>query len=1674
MTSLVQLIEPSLPLAYSLVSALVLVHLSRKPVHLDQYESLRDSPEDDQDGSTDPTATTTTALDNAQARYQARRASGFSLHLARSVVTAGQLGLALFSLIRFHLADQDSLLGRSSSSDAYYSLFGDSVRVVSWVYALALSLMYLIRPAKASQFWIRLQLDLFYFLTTILSTTQLARSDALTLPMTEWSPRLKVETYIWLTGALLIWISLLTLPYMPLSSERKLKHDEIARPAPLEYASSLYSQLTFSWINPLVYLGYKRPLQDTDLPFLEVIDESHTTVQQFKLNQKSTFYRSLFNAIKYEVLLQHIYCTPALLLPLVAPYCLNKIVKYIECEECGAPTFENYIWVFALLASTLLESIALQATCHAGRRIFVHVTSICNTAVFEKSIRRKDVSAAAAGGAKDAKEKSESNDEDSDDATKPINISNLIAVDIKKMEDTFCYIYEFYGFPIQFSMATLQLYYLLGRTALIGAAFMLITLPIPALLFSAVMKLFQNIMNTKDTRMDALNEMLSAIRIVKFFGWEGKFVEKITAARENELAQTRKSYIRMALAETVWFIVPLLNVVVLILTYTKYYGLELSASILFTTLSLFVIMRNSLNNMPWVFQNAMRASISLKRINRFLQEDDIVRDTTITKLDTKAARNSSSSGLISSQKQQPVVGFVNATFSWPNKEVEKVPAKIAAEKESSWFQKVKSKFSKKNIVLEDTPTIIAAEPEAVQERFQLKDLSIDFPVGKLALIVGPTGAGKTALLLALLGELDRVEGQMFLPRLDYNDRRSSTLGSGIAYVSQTAWLQNTTIRDNILFGKKFDQDLYDAVVEGCALVTDFEILESGDMTEIGEQGITLSGGQKQRVSLARAIYSDARVLLLDDCLSAVDTHTGKHLFGTLNGPLVEGRTILMATHQVQLTLNSADLVVVLEKGRVVGAGTPEQAVTLGWVDNVSLTAPASDNDSEISTLDGDEEDTVKKVKDSVAKKDAVKLTEDEKKNEGAVSWRVYKVYWNASGGFFVWATVIGLLAMNQALDMGQNLWFAHWTNQMSSSTGAMLMSTYRTVASENLQVSIRNAFTPKNGDEYGAVTMAVFGKGTPASVNIEFYLGVYVLLSFCTTLFYGLASFYIMVVPSIRGSRVLHEQLLRKVARAKVRFFDTTPMGRIVNRFSADITSIDDNVGRAFHHFLITALTVIGIVIIISSNMPKFIIAAVFIVAMYMVIAMLYVPVSRDLKRLNSNSRSPILNHFSETLNGLITIRAYGFEDRFLAKNLVTLDNNNRTFLLLWSSNRWLHWRVDATGALVSFSTAMLILQNHGNIEPGYAAMSMSYSLMFTMMVVWMIRIYADIQINLNSVERVVEYMDLEEEPPAIIEGSRPPAEWPYAGEISIDHLTMRYAPDTPDVIKDISFTIKAGEKVGVVGRTGSGKSTFAISLFRFMDPVKGSITIDGIDISKIGLQDLRSKLTIIPQDPILFKGTLRSNLDPFGELEDVDLWEALRRSHLIPASSTQPTTTNAATAVNASATTSAKASSSSTANDAASVKSASTGSTTKDTPEIVDPSKITLDTSVKENGSNFSQGQRQLISLARALVRKSKIIIMDEATASVDFDTDLKIQTTIREEMADATILTIAHRIRTIADFDRVLVMNAGEVAEFDKPLTLMRKEGGLFRSMCERSSELDALVAIAEAKEQRDAQAL
>ncbi|KAK3844173.1 MAG: hypothetical protein J3R72DRAFT_505658 [Linnemannia gamsii] len=1604
----------------------------RKPIHLDQYEPIRSTDDNSALNDFDSSADNNNTRSSTDAS-----AVGMGINIARLGLTAFQLGLMVFSLIQFRL-------GHTNDSESS-NLLLDAASVLPWTLALALAFIFVFRPITAYRFWIRPQLDIFYVLELILMSIGLYHSASLSSLTLDRMLQHRTQDVSWLTTVLLAWVSLLTRPHQPSNLIRKPR-GEISSAIVSESAASLYSLLTFAWINPLVYLGYSKTVQETDLPNLEIQDLSSITSNQFTLAKKKSFVWSLLVVLKKDMLVQFLVGIPYNVLIIATPICLKNIVAHIECYDCGPPTASTYLWVIGLLAAPLAESICKQVCMHRGRRLALKTSSVCNAEVFKKSLRRKDIASSA-----EYKEDEQGNRK----RDKSANVSNLVAVDVRSIEDTLCTLHEIYGLPIQAALASIELYHLLGPAALIGIGFMAVTLPLPALLSSVIMRLFASIMESKDNRMDILTEMLNGMRTVKYFGWESKFVEKVTIAREEELANNKKMYRQISFSSIAYFIIPFLNMVVLLVAYTTFYGNTITASVLFTTLALFEILSTSLTSLPWTFVSLVETRVSLDRIRAFLDEDEVDRDTTVTKVDPKARPSSLVQATPTSS--HPVIGFVDATYSWPSKAAKKAKAvstssPVNPTKKIGWLQNLKSKLFKASTPTEqdESSPNSTSTPElnATIECFQLSNISANFPIGELSLIVGPTGSGKSALLLALLGELERIEGRMYLPRLDYDKSHSHDRGSGVAYVAQTAWLQNATVRDNILFGKAFDQKRYSAVLEGCALTTDLDILESGDLTEIGEQGITLSGGQKQRVSLARAIYSDAFVLLLDDCLSAVDTHTGRHIFQTLNGPLLDGRTILMATHQVRLTLNAAKYVVVIDKGKVVGTGTPKDCTHYGWIDNVALVTPVSDQSGEVDTLNGDK-GTKSDSKCAKAESASAKLTEEEKKAEGSVPLKIYKYFFFASGGWIAWICIVTLYSLQQGAIVAEKSWLAFWTNKMAEAIGSWVSDA---VTPKLAVASVKEAFTPKNSSDHSAITMTPLGKGTPDSTSVGFYIGIYVLLGLVPMVLNTLFLLYSMTVVTITGSRSIHSQLLHKISRAKSRFFDTTPVGRIINRFSADMATIDNDLLRYLLQLMGSLVMITVTVLVISVNMPIFVVPATFILCIYIVLAVLYVPISRDLKRINSVSRSPILNHFNESLSGLTTIRAYGFERRFQNINLTNLDNSNRAYYWLWSTSRWLSWRLNLTSALVAFCVGFLILQKADSIEPGWAALCLTYSTMFNSSIAYMISSYAQNEMNMNSLERIIEYTNIEEEAPAVIEGSRPPASWPHTGQILIDHLTVRYSPESPDILKNVSISVKGGEKVGVVGRTGSGKTTLAISLLRILEPSWGTIQIDGVDITKVGLQDLRSRLTIIPQDPVLFMGTLRFNLDPFGDHEDVELWEALRRSHLIPSAAARVS----------SGSDSVRESQPSTSYLDTATSPSSQGAT-------INPSKITLDTEVQQGGSNFSQGQRQLIALARALVRQSKIIIMDEATASVDFETDLKIQQTIREEMADATIITIAHRIRTIADFDRVLVMQAGEVAEFDTPFSLMRQESSLFRELCDQSTELDVLLEISEAKQRR-----
>ncbi|KAG0166993.1 hypothetical protein DFQ28_007487 [Apophysomyces sp. BC1034] len=1298
--------------------------------------------------------------------------------------------------------------------------------------------------------------------------------------------------------------------------------------------ASIYSQFMFCWVNKMMKEGFNRTLNDEDLIELPTENRSRNAHAKYKRYSTASMAWGLLKTFREPLTRQFGYCMVWSVSMFGPPYFLNKVIKYIENADptTRVPVATAYLYVLGLFITSSMQSLAYQQALYIGRTLGIRIQSIVIGEVFSKALRRRDETGKVLPGAEDEKKQKG-------------NINNLLSVDAQKMGDLTAYIFYIYCFPLQVSICVWSLYKLLGIASLYGVSIMILSQPVTYLLSRRFQRLHHIVMGCTDKRIKLMNELLSAIRIVKFFAWEKEFKKRVFAAREVELKAIRSRLFMFMWMGNAWFLIPVFIMVTVFYMYTK--TAALTASTAFTALALFNTFKTTLDELPVITSFILQANVSLSRVETFLQEDEV-----------EISRPGSTE-----------IGFMdNATFSWE-------------------------------------------KPDLGEVKVALKNLNIVFPRNKLSIVCGPTGSGKSTLLASLLGETYCISGSAMLPRNPVS--QMSPLGgavSGIAYVAQTAWLQNCSIKENILFGLPYDEERYSKVLYITALTRDLEILEYGDSTEIGEKGITLSGGQKQRVAIARAVYSQAEIVIFDDCLSAVDAYTAKHLYEhCLTGKLMRHRTVILVTHHVALCIKEADYVVALQEGEVVAAGKPATVLKMGVLSE-ELGRMNDDNTDDVEKLENGPIPTVTKSVLRQSENGTGKLTKAEHRAEGGVPWSVYATYFYASGGYVFWAGVLLLFCCAQAVIFGQDYWIRVWSaahdnDGLKNIEGSVLLST---------------SFFQSSGISWGIT--AIPGKSIQnwlsvkgdSPVNDIWYVGIYFLIGMIALLMTTLRQI-VLFVGSLRASRHIHAQLLERILRAKVRFFDSTPLGRILNRFSSDLETIDQSVAPSLSMLLFSIIATIYVVILVSIITPAFIFPGIFIAFLFWTIGTYYLKTSRDMKRLNSVSRSPIYVQFNETVNGVATIRAFGCQMRFVEDNFRRIDSNSRPFIWMWATNRWLHCRVDILGAFVGFCTGVVLIMSRSWVAPGLAGLSLSYALTFTHHVLWVVRMYAFNEMNMNSIERVHEYLDVEQEPPGHIPETLPPPSWPETGAVKVEHLVIKYAPENPPVLRDISFETRSREKIGIVGRTGSGKSTLALSLFRFMEATSGRIVIDGVDINTIGLEDLRSRLTIIPQDPVLFSGTLRSNLDPFGQRDDAELWAALKRVHLIEHEA-----------------------------DAA----------------------FGLDATVTENGSNWSQGQRQLIALARALVKKSSLIILDEATSSVDFDTDHKIQQTIRTEFVQSSLLCIAHRIRTVADYDRILVLDHGCVVEFDSPYTLMMREDSMFHQLCERSGEYAELMNIAKAK--------
>ncbi|XP_072026143.1 ATP-binding cassette sub-family C member 9-like [Amphiura filiformis] len=843
----------------------------------------------------------------------------------------------------------------------------------------------------------------------------------------------------------------------------------------------------------------------------------------------------------------------------------------------------------------------------------------------------------------------------------------------------------------------------------------------------------------------------------------------------------------------------------------------------------------------------------------------------------------------------------------------------------------------------------------------LSDISVEIPAGKLTMIVGSVGSGKSSMVSAMLGEMTTLSGSV-----QFNESRNT-----VAYAGQKAWLVNDSLKNNILFGQPNNNRRYKKVLESCALKQDIDILPGGDKTEIGEKGINLSGGQKQRVSVARAVYSARDIIILDDPLSALDVHVGAHLFqhGIMGMLLRKKITVILVTHQLQF-LSQADLILVMKDGKIAHRGTFEDIeeeqpdVYSGFKKAMQMvTESETETEAEAEHVRQERMLLKRQVSKQLMEEQGRQLHEEtreegrliqaEEMERGSVSYTVYWYYMKALG--FPCIPMIVFYFLHPAFTVSTNFWLSNWS-------------------------------------EAGL---------TNSTKSLGYYIAGYAGLSFA-----GVTSVFLALMSLVSGiyfaSKHLHLSMLRNVIRSPMRFFDTTPLGRILNRFSADTQIIDMKLIMTIDGIFYFSLSCIAAALVNVIVSPWFLLVILPVGVLYFILQKLFITTSRELQRLDSVTKSPVFAYFSETLGGLTTIRAYGDQKRFYESIMNRVTVNNTAFLYVQTMNRWLGVRLDFVGASVVLLSGLttVLTSTFGSLPPSDVGLAISYALQVSIFLNLLVRFMADTEMQMNAVERVKYYTMLTTEP---YEGTEPPDQWPHKGEIQAQNISVRYAQELDPVIKNVDITIPPGQKVGICGRTGSGKSSLTLALFRIINTYKGRILIDGEDITQVPLTTLRRRLAIIPQDPVLFNGTVRFNLDPDGIRTDQELWDSIEIAQL---------------------------------------------------KGVVTELEGGLDAVVSEGGENFSVGQRQLFCLARAFLRKSRILIMDEATASIDQQTDKILQKVVAEAFVDRTVLTIAHRVATILESDSIIVLRNGEIVEHDSPDNLLADENSLFSSLV-RSDE-------------------
>ncbi|XP_078409735.1 ATP-binding cassette sub-family C member 9-like isoform X3 [Cetorhinus maximus] len=1347
---------------------------------------------------------------------------------------------------------------------------------------------------------------------------------------------------------------------------------------------NLLSKATYWWMNTLIISAHRRPIDLKTIGKLPIATRALTNYMRLKEayeeqkknarfpgDRPPSIWRSMYRAYGRPIFLSSTFRYLADLLGFAGPLCIFKIVdhlnrtnkssssvnetntmmentyqtdkvKFMNVYFVSSKEFLDNVHVLAVLLflALILQRTFLQASYYVAIETGINLRGALLAMIYNKILRL-----------------SASNMSMGEVTLGQIN--NLVAIETNQLMWFLFLCPNLWAMPVQIIMGVILLYHMLGTSALIGASVIALLAPLQYFIATKFTDAQKSTLDYSTERLKNTNEILKGIKLLKLYAWEHIFCDNVDKTRMQELTSLKSFALYTSLSIFMNAAIPIAAVLATFMVYTHNNEKELSAAVAFTSLSLFNILVTPLFLLSTVIRFTVKALVSQQKLKEFLTSDEISDDGFRggeTSLNLETCKKHSGVHTKAFNRRQPLKDQLEG-FEQPlrrfirSRETEDVTVKVT-NGSFSWGSGMVT----------------------------LSNISIRVPTGQLTMIVGQVGCGKSSLLLATLGEMLKVSGKVYWSKEPVNEMNQDTTlrnRNSVAYSAQKPWLLNTTVEENITFGSPFIKQRYKAVIDACSLQPDIDLLPFGDQTEIGERGINLSGGQKQRICVARALYQNTSTVFLDDPFSALDIHLSDHLMqeGILKFLREDKRTIALVTHKLQY-LTHADWIIAMKDGTIIREGTLKdfQNHDVELYEQWKTLMNRQDQEFEKET-EGESQTILerKTLRRAMYSREAKAQMDDEDEEEDEedddednmstvmrlrtkMPWRAFWRYLT-SGGFLLLFLLIISKLLKHSVMVAIDYWLAEWTSSK--------------------QTNESSTMTNKVHQNYYKMWYSIL-----CSVGI-----ILCLITSLTVEWMGLTA-----------AKNLHRNLLNKIILAPVRFFDSTPLGQILNRFSADTNIIDQHIPPTLESLTrstFLCLSAIGVILYVT---PIFFMALLpFVVAFYFIQKYFRVA-SKDLQELDDSTQLPLLCHFSETAEGLTTIRAFRHEARFKQRMLELTDANNIAYLFLSAANRWLEVRTDYLGAFIVLTAALASISYSNDLPSGFVGFGLTHALTVCNYLNWVVRNLADLEVQMGAVKKVNSFLNIESENyEGTIDPSQVPEDWPQQGEIKIQDLCVRYDPTLKPVLKHVKAYITPGQKVGICGRTGSGKSSLSLAFFRMVDIFEGKIIIDGIDICKLPLHTLRSRLSIILQDPVLFSGSIRFNLDPECKCTDDRLWEALEIAQLKNM-----------------------------------VKSLPGG----------------LNAMVTEGGENFSVGQRQLFSLARAFVRKSSILIMDEATASIDMATESILQKVVMTAFANCTVVTIAHRVHTILTADLVIVMKRGNILEYDKPESLLAHEGGIFAS--------------------------